>query len=462
MSVLEGRGRQILPWCVLAVFCLGGRPAPAQTQSPGNQDLVNAVSGEAPLQASAASRPLLLFVGQVRVIDRSRSNVVRLAVGNGGVVKASVVEGRQIVLLGEGPGETTVHLWMKDGTETSFNVMVHTEDTERIRKEVQTLLKDHPELQIRAVGNKLLLEGAYRDAATAARVRSILMKYPDVLNLVQDDLQNIKTIRMDPMIYLDLRVVEVRKRAIDQLGIKWANSADGPSFATSVLGYANAPWPAQNKPGFPPVSTSRPAVGYLGLASQITSALQFLEQSGDSWTLAEPRLSCKSGGKSKFVAGGEIPIPVSAGLGQTSVVYKQYGVVIEFNPVADSEGNIESSIDVEVSEPDPRNSNQGFVAFTTNRTTTQVALRQNTPLVISGLLRQQGAKAIDGVPGLSKLPVIGGMFRTNESRNEETELLVVVTPRLVTSDSPLNTASVNRSQAVIDEFRPQLKKRLAD
>lgn len=462
MSVLDGRGRQILPWVVLAVGCLGGRLAPAQTQSPGNQDLVNSVSSETPLQASAASRPLLLFVGQVRVIDRSRSNVVRLAVGNGGVVKASVVEGRQIVLLGEGPGETTVHLWMKDGTETSFNVMVHTEDTERIRKEVQTLLKDRPEIQIRAVGNKLLLEGAYRDAATAARVRSILTKYPDVLNLVQDDLQNIKTIRMEPMIYLDLRVVEVRKRAIDQLGIKWANSADGPTFATSVLGYANAPWPAQNKPGFPPVSTSRPAVGYLGLASQITSTLQFLEQSGDSWTLAEPRLSCKSGGKSKFVAGGEIPIPVSAGLGQTSVVYKQYGVVIEFHPVADSEGNIESSIDVEVSEPDPRNSNQGFVAFTTNRTTTQVALRQNTPLVISGLLRQQGAKAMDGVPGLSKLPVIGGMFRTNESRNEETELLVVVTPRLVTSDSPLNTASVNRSQAVIDEFRPQLKKRLAD
>jgi pilus assembly protein CpaC len=162
------------------------------------------------------------------------------------------------------------------------------------------------------------------------------------------------------------------------------------------------------------------------------------------------------------VAGGEIPIPVATGMGQTSVVYKQYGVVIEFNPVSDAEGNIESSIEVEVSEPDPRNSNQGFVAFTTNRTTTQVALKHNTPLVISGLLRQQRVKSMDGVPGLSKLPVLGGIFRTNEARNEETELLVVVTPRLVTADSPLNATGVQRAQLMLDENRPRVQKRLEE
>ena len=291
-----------------------------------------------------------------------------------------MVENRQIVLLGQGAGETTVHLWMKDGSETSFRVNIHSEDIERIRKEVQTLMQDHPEIQVRALGNKVLLEGVYRVAGVAARVRSVLTKYPDVLNLVQDDLPAVKPIRMDPMIHLDLRVVEVRKRALDQLGIKWANSAEGPMFATSVLGYSNAPWAAQSKPGYPAVNTNRPAVGYLGLASQITSALQFLEQSGDSWTLAEPRLSCKSGGKSKFVAGGEIPIPVSMGLGQTSVVYKQYGVVIEFNPVSDAEGNIESSIEVEVSEPDPRNSNQGFVAFTSDQTVLGIIERIVAPV----------------------------------------------------------------------------------
>lgn len=445
---------------VASLLSLALWPLPAKAFTPLGQQTSEVRAGPHP-GAAQSTRALVLFVGQVRVIDRAHSNVVRVAVGNGGLLNAKVVENRQIVLLGLGAGDTTVHLWMKDGSETSFKVVIHSEDIERIRKEVQTLMQDHPEIQVRALGNKVLLEGAYRDVGVAARVRSVLTRYPDVLNLVQDDLPAVKPIRLDAMIHLDLRVVEVRKRALDQLGIKWANSADGPMFATSVLGYSNATWAAQGKPGYPAVNTTRPAVGYLGWASQITSALQFLEQSGDSWTLAEPRLSCKSGGKSKFVAGGEIPIPVSMGLGQTSVVYKQYGVVIEFNPVADAEGNIESGIEVEVSEPDPRNSNQGFVAFTTNRTTTQVALKQNTPLVISGLLRQQGVKAMDGIPGLSKLPVLGGMFRTHEARNEETELLVIVTPRFMSADSPANSSAMNRAQALIEENLPLHQQRLA-
>ncbi len=403
-----------------------------------------------------------LFVGQVKVIDRARNNIVRVAVGNGSLVKANVVDERQIILIGEGAGETTIHLWMKDGSERSFTVMVSPEHAARVKAELQELLLDYPEIQSRLAGNKILVEGRYRDANASRRVKSVLAKYREVVNLISDDFGDVKPVRVDPMIYLDLRVVEVRKRALDQLGIKWASTADGPTFATSALGYANSPWPGQAKPGYPGVNTGRPAVSYLGMASQITSALQFLEQNGDSWTLAEPRLSCKSGGKSKFVAGGEVPIPVTTGIGQTSVVYKQYGVVIEFSPVADAEGNIESMIDVEVSEPDPRNTNQGFVAFTTNRTSTQVALKQNTPLVISGLLRQQGFRSMDGIPGMSKIPVLGGLFRANEERREESELLVVVTPRLVTSESAVNTEAIAKAQAHVDAMRRDFKLRLAD
>src|SRR6266404_7139923 len=85
----------------------------------------------------------------------------------------------------------------------------------------------------------------------------------------------------------------------------------------------------------------------------------FLENNGDSWTLAEPRVSCKSGGDAKFVVGGEIPIPVVSGLGQTSVIYKQYGVILEFHPVADDQGNVSSKIVAEVSQPDQQFTNQG-------------------------------------------------------------------------------------------------------
>jgi pilus assembly protein CpaC len=445
-------------WCLGLILALANRQAQAQSISETpvkrNQALERSVSGQ------QAAKSITLFVGQVKVIDRASSNVIRVAVGNGSLLKANVIDNRQIVLLGEGAGETTVYLWMRDGSESSFKVVIHPQDLERVRRDIQSLFEDLPEITIRVVGQKLWLEGAYRDGSAASRVQRVLAMYPGVLNLIQDDLPNVRPVRLDPMIHLDLRVVEVRKRALDQLGINWASSADGPTFATSVAAHTQGHWEGLTKQGFPVVNSGQRSASFLGLASQITSVLQFLEQNGDSWTLAEPRLSCKSGGKSKFVAGGEIPIPVATGIGQTSVVYKQYGVVIEFNPVSDAQGNIESGIEVEVSEPDPRNSNQGFVAFTTHRTTTQVALKHNTPLVISGLLRQQRVKSIDGVPGLSKLPVLGGIFRAQQDRNEETELLVVVTPRLVTADSALNTTSLQRSQLLLDENRPQLQKRL--
>ena len=446
-------------WC-LGLLCLGFATGPAQAQvvmaGPGKKSQV--LEHSAPMQQPL--KAMALFVGQVKVIDRAHSNVVRVAVGNGGLLKANVIDNRQIVLLGEAPGETTVYLWMKDGSESLFKVLVHPQDIERIRREIQSMLEDLPEITVRSVGQKLLLEGAYRDTSAASRVQRVLAMYPQVLNFIADDVQNARTVRVDPMIHLDLRVVEVRKRALDQLGINWASSADGPTFATSVAAHTRGNWEGLTKPGFPIMNGQQRSASFLGLATQITSVLQFLEQNGDSWTLAEPRLSCKSGGKSKFVAGGEIPIPVATGMGQTSVVYKQYGVVIEFNPVSDAQGNIESGIEVEVSEPDPRNSNQGFVAFTTHRTTTQVALKHNTPLVISGLLRQQRVKSMDGIPGLNKLPLFGGIFRSQQDRNEETELLVVVTPRLVTTESSLNVTGVQRSQILLDENRPLLQKRL--
>lgn len=455
------RAAKRLAQALIASLCvlLGQLPQMANALPPPG-DSHAALSHSDPTGPTAPA--IVMFVGQVKVVDRARTNVVRVAVGHGGLLKATVVDGRQIVLLGEGAGETTVHLWLQDGSENTFGVRIHPEHTARVRSELQSLIQDLPTLQLRLVGHRVLLEGRYPDVAAAARLKTVLAKYPEVLNLVSNEPPPAAPIHVEPMIYLDLRVVEVRKRAIDQLGIKWASSANGPTFATNVQGYANAPWPAQTPPGFPGVNNGRPAVSYLGLASQITSALQFLEQRGDSWTLAEPRLSCKSGGKSKFVAGGEIPIPVSSGQNQTSVIYKQYGVVIEFNPVADAEGNIESSIDVEVSEPDPRNSNQGFVAFTTNRTTTQVAMKHNTPLIISGLLRQQGVQSLDGVPGLGRVPVLGALFKSREFRHEESELLVVVTPRLITPDSALNTEPLARSRSQVDRLQTSLQQRLAD
>ena len=154
----------------------------------------------------------------------------------------------------------------------------------------------------------------------------------------------------DPEVFVDARVELFRPKAGDPDDYVCIRVADGTRYAitntcaANVLGYANTTWRPGTADGYPTVTTSNPALSYFGLATQITSAINMLEQNGDAWTLAEPKLSCRSGAESNFLAGGEIPIPVAQALGVVSVEYKQYGVKINFKPVADGNGNIDSKI----------------------------------------------------------------------------------------------------------------------
>ena len=369
-----------------------------------------------------------MAVGEVGTIGLPP--IARIALGNGAVVKATVVDDREIVLLAEAPGETQMHVWLKSGRQISYQLKVEAVRSARVLEDLQALIQAVPGITARLVGDRVVMEGRYPDAETATRMNKLAASFPQVLNLVAERPADADPLQLERMVQIDLRVIEVKKRALDQLGVKWGASANGPTFATNLLGYSNTPWRPSDNVGLPPVSTAVPFRSYFGLATQLTSAINLLEQNGDAWTLAEPRLSCRSGGEATFLAGGEIPIPVSQGLGAVSVEYKQYGVRIEFKPVADGEGNIDSSIMVEVSEPDTRNSNGGYVAFTTNRTDTRVALKQGEPLVISGLLRQRAERAMDGVPGLARIPLVNALFRSRENTTEQTELFVIATPRV--------------------------------
>lgn len=401
-----------------------------------------------------------LVVGEVKSVELS--SVSRIAIGNGALLKATVVDDRQIILLAEAAGETTMHVWLKDGRQITYDIEVDAFRTDLQLEDVRSLLSDVPSVRSRLVGNRVVLEGRYPDSETADRIKLMVKTFPTVLNLISDKAADVDLMQTERMIQLDLRIIEVKKRALDQIGIKWATSANGPTFMTNALGYSNTPYRPADNAGFPPVTTGNPISAYLGLATSITSALSMLEENGDAWTLAEPRLSCKSGGSSKFVAGGEIPIPIASGLGTVSVVYKQYGVVIEFKPTADSAGNVASGIVVEVSEPDPRNSNQGFVAFTTNRAETEVAIKHNEPLVIAGLLRQAVNRSTDAIPGLGRIPFLGALFGAKDNSFDKTELVIIVTPHVVTTKDAANIDAVEKSRQDADDINHMDDNRLKE
>lgn len=409
-----------------------------------------------------------LYVGEAKVIPQKQ--ISRIAIGNGKLLSATVVDDKEILLLGESTGTTVMHVWLRNGYQYDLAITVQKDDPTQVLKEVQGLLSGVKGVKARRDGSNIILEGQYSDREAVTKVKSITDHYPQVIN--QIPLPAGQTQKYDArMVYLEVKVVEIRKSALDRLGVQWDSSINGPTAATSGLIYADSSFrgvaPQQGAAGggvvgYPITSTAHPFTAFIGLATQITSSINFLEQNGDSWTLAEPRMSCLSGEKAKFQVGGEIPIPVSNGLGTTTIVYHNYGVILEFEPTADSDGNVTTKIGAEISDIDAAHSSAGLVAFTKDRTDTVVKMKVDQTLILSGLLKDVGSKSTSQLPGLGNLPVLGALFRNKQLTNDRTDVMVMVTPRMVAADTEFNLGQINKMAKKIDDINRVIDSRMAE
>ena len=390
-------------------------------------------------------------------------NVERVAIGNGALLTATIVDDKQVVLLGESAGRTSMHLWLKNGTQRRFEVeVVPLNVAEKTASEWRALLGADAGIQVTVVNDKVVLSGDYTSAEQGKQIQKLTGEYPHVINFIKEKPMGIE-VPKQRMVLMDVKIIEARKAAVDNLGIKWsADQVNGPQISNNFLLYSNSqrrPDLSEQAGGLGNPTPARPLLSFVGMANTITSMLNFLERNGDSWTLAEPRVSTVSGGKSKFQVGGEVPIPVSTGLGQVSVIYKDYGVILEIEPEVDSEGNIRSKIVAEVSRPDPSTGSGGFTGFITNRTDTEVNLVEGETLVISGLLLNNGSRNNEGVKGLQDVPVFGRLFSNREFLNDRTEMLVVVTPRIHLSGSLNAKAMESDALEKIEKMESVIEKR---
>jgi pilus assembly protein CpaC len=198
--------------------------------------------------------------------------------------------------------------------------------------------------------------------------------------------------------------------------------------------------PGTNVPGVPAVYTGTRAdsfsLYFSGLSKFPFSALlQLLEQNSLAKTLAEPTLVAMTGQEARFLAGGEFPIPLASGLGTVQVTYKKFGIQLVFTPTVLSDGLINLRLATEVSEIDPSLGVQlgGFAVpgLSSRQSESTVRMRDGQSFAIAGLLSDKSRASIAKVPGLGDIPILGALFRSSQFRREETELLVVITTRLV-------------------------------
>jgi pilus assembly protein CpaC len=311
-----------------------------------------------------------LFVGEVKILGKVF--VDRVAIGQAGIVKLEILSTDELLVIGEKAGSTSLRLWNQDGSISEYNIRVTEEDPE-------------------------------------------------------------KRVRMDSMIRISVKMVEFRKSALSKLGIDWATDLDGPTFATVGDFVTNSMFrsPSSAIDGATLPLKVKPFASYFGISTALTSRINLLASDGDAVVLSEPVLSCVNGGTAKFISGGEYPIPVIGRNGGTSVEFKQYGIKLDISPKANKEKQIYTTIKAEVSEIDTSTTVLDVPGILKNETETIVNVHSGQTIVISGLIKAKQGKSISKMPGLGDLPVVGGLFRSNDVQQEMSEMVVFLTPEVV-------------------------------
>jgi pilus assembly protein CpaC len=386
--------------------------------------------------AARPSETLNLSVGTGTLV-RLSTPMSDLFVANDKIADVQVRSTNQLYIFGKERGETTVYATDKSGRVVyASNVRVGT----NISSVDEMLRMAMPEAQIQAtpMNNLVLLTGTVASPDDAAEAKRLVQAYVGEQTQIVSRLRTAVPLQVN----LKVRIAEVNRSVLKQIGVNLLNSFSGDSFR---IGVAQGQGIALPTPGsdrqFPPTVVRSPIGTTISGAGRlfgvdILSSLDLAETDGLVTTLAEPNLTALSGETASFLAGGEFPIPVSQGVGGAiTIEYKQYGVGLAFTPVVLADGRISMRVRPEVSEL----SNEGSLrlngfevpALTTRRAETTVELGSGQSFMLAGLLRASNQNSIEKAPFLGDLPILGTLFRSTRFRKAETELVIIVTPYLV-------------------------------
>ncbi|HEY0291352.1 MAG TPA: type II and III secretion system protein family protein [Hansschlegelia sp.] len=378
-----------------------------------------------------------LGIGKSYVVTLPR-DAKEVFVADPAIANAVVRSARKAYLIGAAPGQTDVKFLDGDGREiASYEVSV-SRDVGSIRASIGRSI-DGAKVRVEGVGDGVVVTGSVKSAQEAQTAIDIAAGY------MSDPKKVVNALRIEgqDQVLLKVKVVEMKREVVKQLGIDYAASGFKIGGVT-LNGQTNFPYGANN---------SSPANFLTGAISShggsLAASLQAMERGGVVKTLAEPNLTAISGESAKFLAGGQYPFPgpcsIADGICTRTVEFKDFGVSLNFTPVVLSGGRISLKIGTEVSELDPANgiTDNGLVipGLQVRRADSTVEVPSGGSIVMAGLIQQQTKRAAAGLPGLMKLPVLGALFRSNDYLRNDTELAIFVTPYLAKPAAPEKLSS---------------------
>jgi pilus assembly protein CpaC len=376
-----------------------------------------------------------VLVGQSRVINFDRP-IGRFSVSNPEIAEAVLVAPDQVLVNGKGFGQVNFIAWEQSGGRfVVFDVYVRT-NLSLIDSQIRALFpKD--DIRLSQANGSVVLSGNVKDRKTIGQAQSIVEAAGfKVVNMIESATTNVAQVQ------LEVHVAEVSKSRLRDYGTAYTsgrggsggyiNSGGGPSTLSSAT---------VSGAGGILESALSPALNLFLFNSSIntTAMIRALRTSGAIRSLAEPNLVAMDGQQASFLAGGEFPIPIVQNGGgdkpAISIVFKEYGIRLNFKPTIIDEDHIRLDLEPEVSTIDFSNGVKfsGFTipALKTRRAHTGVELRDGQSFALAGLLDNNETKTISTVPFLSDIPILGALFKSKSFQKDQTELMFIMTAHLV-------------------------------
>ncbi|CAL78909.1 putative Pilus assembly protein cpaC [Bradyrhizobium sp. ORS 278] len=380
---------------------------------------------------------LSLGIGKSVVVDFPQ-DVKDVLVADPKIANAVVRSAKRAYIIGAAIGQTNVVFFDGEGQQVAAYDIAIKRDLNGVR---QALSQSIPGVKIDGVGDGVILTGSVSSPVEAQQAGEIAAR----LVGGADKVVNSIVVRGRDQVMLKVNVSEVRREIVKQLGIDLSASM---TYGTAVVNFNQTnPFTAYGKSLA--AGNGLSAIGG-GNLSSVSATMRAMETAGVVKTLAEPNLTAISGESATFIAGGEFPVPggyscdPKTGLCSTSVMFKKFGISLNFTPVVLSEGRISLRVMTEVSELSNDNaitlsyatsansaSSVTIPAIRTRRAETTLEIPSGGSMAMAGLIQNQTKQAINGLPGLNQLPVLGQLFRSQDYVNNETELMVLVTPYVV-------------------------------
>jgi len=376
-----------------------------------------------------------VLVGQSRVINFDRP-VGRFSVSNPEIAEAVLVTPDQVLVNGKGFGQVNFIAWEQTGGEfLVFDVYVRA-NLSLIDSQMRALFpKD--DIRLSQANGSVVMSGSVSDPKIAAQAQSVVEAAGfKSVNMLASPVKGMTQVQ------LQVRVAEVNRSRATDLGLSYAyqaspgtgtylNSGQGPSSLGNVVNGAMQ-------------GSLSSALNLFVMAGNTMSMIRALQTQGALRELAEPNLIAMDGSQASFLAGGEFPVPVVQGGGggqsSVSIIFKEYGVRLNFKPTIVDEDHIRLELEPEVSTIDFANGVKfdGFLipALRTRRAKTSVELRDGQSFALAGLLDNTETKSLSKVPMLGDIPVLGALFRSKSFQKNETELMFIVTAQLVKPVNP--------------------------